>query len=95
MLENVYAIPSSPGYKRDYKQERANYHAKPEQKAKNAARKRARRKLEAAGKVRPFDGKDVDHKDGNPKNNSKGNLRVKSKSSNRSFARTKTAGKKK
>ena len=29
-------------------------------------------------------GKDVDHKDGNPRNNSRSNLRIRSKSSNRS-----------
>lgn len=45
------------------------------------------------GSVRKGDGKDVDHKDGNPTNNSRSNLRVKSKSSNRSFARTKNARK--
>ena len=36
------------------------------------------------GKVKKGDGKDVDHEDGNPQNNSKGNLRVRSKSANRS-----------
>jgi hypothetical protein len=36
----------------------------------------------------------VDHKNGNPRDNRKSNLSVKSKSSNRSYARTKTAGKK-
>jgi len=47
-----------------------------------------------AGKVRKGDGKDVDHKNGNPKDNSKKNLRVASKSSNRSFPRNAKAGKK-
>ena len=37
---------------------------------------------------------DVDHKDGNPMNNSRKNLKVKPKSSNRSFPRTKRARKK-
>ena len=37
-----------------------------------------------AGAVKKGDGKDVDHRDGNPKNNSRGNLRVRSKSANRS-----------
>jgi hypothetical protein len=31
-----------------------------------------------------INGKDIDHKDGNPRNNSKGNLRIMSKSANRS-----------
>ena len=36
-----------------------------------------------AGRVKKGDGKDVDHKDGNPRNNSAKNLRVTSKSKNR------------
>ena len=78
---------------RDYKKEYNNYQGTPAQRNRNDARKAARRKMEAAGKVRKGDGKDVDHKDGNPKNNNSKNLRVTSKSSNRSFKRTKTAGK--
>ena len=51
--------------------------------ADNASRKRARRMLEASGSAKRFDGRDVDHKDGNPKNNSRKNLRMRSPSSNR------------
>lgn len=69
---------------RDYKKEYRDYHSKPEQKKRRAGRNAARRKMVAAGKVRKGDGKDVDHKDRNPRNNSKGNLRVQSKSKNRS-----------
>lgn len=87
-------MPSSPGYKRDYKQEYKNYHASPEQKKKRASRNAARSEMEKKGKVRKGDGKDVDHKNSNPKDNSKGNLRVQSKSANRSFPRNKSAGKK-
>lgn len=61
----------------------AKYNSKPEQKKRRAARGRARYKMEKAGKVRKGDGKDVDHRDGNPNNNSKSNLRVRSKSANR------------
>ena len=50
----------------------------------NASRKSARRMLEKSGSAKPGDGKDVDHKDGNPKNNAKKNLRMRSKSANRS-----------
>lgn len=82
-----------PAKKRDYKKE-AKYHATPEQKKRRAARNAARRKMEKQGRVRKGDGKDVDHKNGNPKDNRKSNLSVKSKSKNRSYARTKTAGKK-
>lgn len=86
-------MPSSPGYKRNYKQE-AKYHASPEQKKKRASRNAARAKLMKSGKVKKGDGKDVDHRNGNPKDNKKSNLAVKSKSANRSFPRNKKAGKK-
>lgn len=80
--------------KRNYRSEYDNYHAKPEQKKKRASRNTARARLEKEGKVSKGDGKDVDHKNGNAKDNSKSNLRVKSKSANRSFPRNKKAGKK-
>lgn len=79
---------------RDYKKEYNNYQGTPEQRARNDARKTARRKLEKSGKVSKGDGKDVDHKNGNPKDNSKKNLSIKSPSKNRSFPRNKKAGKK-
>jgi len=85
-------MPSSPNYKRNYKQE-----AKTETKArkkKRSSRNKARQTLIKAGKAKVGDGKDVDHKDGNANNNKKSNLRVTSKKKNRSYARTKTAGKK-
>jgi hypothetical protein len=79
---------------RDYKNEYKEYHSKPEQREKNNARKRARYALEKGGVVSKGDGKDIDHKDGNPKNNKRSNLKVTSKAANRSFPRTKTARKK-
>lgn len=78
---------------RDYKKER-KYDSQPHVKAKRAARGRARYSLMKKGKVKVGDGKDVDHKDGNPHNNSPSNLRVQSASKNRSFARDKNARKK-
>lgn len=87
-------MPSSKNYKRDYRAEYDRYHASPEQKKKRASRNAARAAMEKAGKVRKGDGKDVDHKNSNPRDNSKGNLRVQSKSANRSFPRNKNAGKK-
>jgi len=84
-------MPSPEGYKRDYKQEyktakrRGEVASGPD--GDNAKRKAARRKLEKEGKVRKGDGKDVDHKNRNPKDNSRSNLRVQSKSENRSFSR--------
>lgn len=88
-------MPSSPGYKRDYKQEYANYDGKPSVKKKRAKRNAARREMIRKGKARVGDGKDVDHKNGNVKDNSPSNLRVISASKNRSYPRTKSAGKKK
>jgi hypothetical protein len=69
---------------RDYKKEYREYHSKPEQKKRRAGRNRARRIMSMLKRVRKGDGKDVHHKDGNPKNNSKKNLRVESKKTNRS-----------
>ena len=80
-------MPSSANYVRHYRQEYDRYHGKPSQKKRRAARNRANR---LAGK----DGMDVHHKDGNPLNNSRKNLKVKPKSANRSFPRNKRAGKK-
>lgn len=80
---------------RNYRKEYDNYQGKPEQKKKRAKRNAARAKMEKSGKVRKGDGKDVDHKNGNPNDNSSKNLRVQSKSKNRSFARDKNARKKK
>lgn len=79
---------------RNYKKEYANYQGKPEQKKRRAKRNAARRKMIKSGKAKKGDGKDVDHKSGNPNNNSKSNLRVVSKRTNRSYSRTKKAGKK-
>jgi hypothetical protein len=69
--------------KRDYAKEYREYHGKPEQKKRRAGRNKARSLMEKAGKVRKGDGKDVDHKDMNPRNNAKSNLRVQPKSVNR------------
>ncbi len=81
--------------KRNYRKEYDNYHGKPAQRKKRSNRVLARRKMAKVGKVSKGDGKDVDHKNGNANDNSKKNLRVQSKSTNRSFARNKKAGKKK
>ena len=81
--------------KRNYRKEYDNYQGKPEQKKNRATRNAARSKMEKSGKVKKGDGKDVDHKNGVKKGNGKKNLRVQSKSQNRSFPRNKNAGKKK
>lgn len=86
-------MPSSPNYKRDYAQEYASNQSSKKEIARRSSRNKARRKLIAAGRVRLGDNLDVDHKDTNPKNNKSSNLRVQSKSSNRSFKRNSRGGK--
>lgn len=77
---------------RNYRKEYDNYHSTEEQKKRRASRNAARRKMKGSGvKVK---GKDVAHKNGNPKDNRRKNLTTQSKSKNRSFARTSTARKK-
>ena len=86
-------MPNSKNYKRNYRKEYDNYHGKPAQIKRRNARNAARRKMEKAGKVRKGDGKDYAHKNGNPRDNKRSNLTVQSKTRNRSYARTRTAGK--
>ena len=78
---------------RNYKKEYENYQGKPEQIRNRAERNAARREMEKSGRVHKGDGKDVDHKRPIAKggSNDRSNLRVTSKSDNRSFARTKSA----
>ena len=68
---------------RDYKKEYKRDHATAKAKKDRAARNTARNRSNAAGKTKKGDGKDVDHKDGNPRNNSKSNTRVQSRKTNR------------
>jgi hypothetical protein len=74
---------------RNYKEEYKNYQGSEEQKKKRAQRNKARRMLESEGVVHKGDGKDVDHKKPMSKGGTttRSNLRVKTASSNRSFAR--------
>jgi len=65
---------------RNYRKEYSEYHSKPEQVKRRAGRNSARRKVLKGRKST----KDVHHVDGNPKNNSRKNLRLISKSMNRS-----------
>lgn len=78
---------------RNYAKEYKNFQKKEEEKKRRASRNAARRLLMKKGLVKKGDGKDVAHKNGNPKDNRPKNLAVVRKSKNRSYARTKTAGK--
>jgi hypothetical protein len=71
---------------RNYRSEYDNYQGKPEQIKKRAERVKARRIMEKAGAAKKGDGKDVDHitpmRSGGT--SAKSNLRMRSKSANRS-----------
>lgn len=89
-------MPSSPNYKRDYKQEAKTAKARGEvgtgSNSGSAKRHRARRLMLKKGLVKP--GQDVNHKKPIAKGggNHVGNLEAQSPSKNRSFKRTKNAG---
>ena len=87
-------MPSSENYVRDYSMRgEGKYDKSSKRMEDNRKRKKARYKLEQAGIAKRGDGKDVDHKNGNPRDNSKGNLRVIGRAANRSIKRNKNAGK--
>lgn len=73
--------------KRDYAKEYRVYHSKPEQIKRRASRNAARRLMIQKGKARKGDGKDVDHKNRNPLDNSRANLRIVSQKTNRGWRR--------
>ena len=68
---------------RDYKKEYQEYHSKPEQIKRRAARVKARRYKEKNGDAKKGDGKDVDHANGNPLDNRPENLKMRDRSENR------------
>ena len=76
-------------YKRDYKQEYANYDGTEAVKKKRAQRNKARRMLEREGVVSKGDGKDVDHKKPLSKGGTttRSNLKAVPASTNRSYKR--------
>ena len=81
-------MPSSPGYKRDYKQEFKTQEARGEHPSR-MERQRARRKMDAAGVDRS--GKDIAHHKALSKGGlNKDGMTLQSPSKNRAFPRTKT-----
>ena len=79
-------MPSSSNYVRNYKKEYSNDSSK--RKKNRALNNKARRIMKRKGLVKVGDNKDVAHVDNNPRNNSRSNLSVKAKGTNRSYSRT-------
>ena len=79
---------------RNYRNEYDKYQGTAQQKKNRAGRNAARRTLTKAGVVKKGDGKDINHRNGNPRDNSRKNLQVTTKRANRSFPRNSRAGKK-
>lgn len=59
------------------------YNSKPSSKKDRASRNNARRTAEREGRVSKGDGKDIDHRNMNPRDNRKSNQKVVSRSTNR------------
>ncbi len=74
-----YNKSTGRNYDRDYDKFQSSTRAKKDRAARNAAR----RKLEKSGRVKKGDGKDVAHKNSNPRDNSSKNLSVSSIKANR------------
>lgn len=68
---------------RNYRHEYDKFQSSAKSKADRASRNKANRSAQAAGIIRKGDGNDVDHKNGNPRDNRKSNTRVVSRSINR------------
>jgi hypothetical protein len=73
-------MPTKRNYKREYKK----FHSSTAAKKDRASRNKVRRAATRTGRVHKGDGKDIDHKNGNPRDNRSNNLRILSRSRNRS-----------
>lgn len=70
---------TAAGVKHEYEKFQSSAKAKAERASRNSARRSALK----SGRVHKGDGKDIDHKDSNPRNNASSNLRVVSRKTNR------------
>jgi|TARA_R110002096_G_scaffold126935_3_gene274313 hypothetical protein len=69
--------------KRNYKKEYKDYHSKPKQIKNRTSRGKARSIIKKLRGAKAIAGKDIDHKNGNPRDNRLKNLRVRSIKLNR------------
>jgi len=76
---------SGGGKPRNYKQEYKKFHSSPKAIAERSSRNKARRQLAKKGLVKKGDGKDVHHANRKPTDNRRANLKVISRSKNRSI----------
>lgn len=74
----------SRGTLRDYAEEYRKFSSSTKAKKDRAARNRNRRQALREGRVHLGDGRELDHRDSNPRNNSRSNIRVVSRHVNRS-----------
>ena len=72
-------VRTAEGYRHEYEKWGGTEEAKKDRASRNAARRYAI----GRGWVSRGDSREIDHKDSSPRNNSKGNLRVVSRSTNR------------
>ena len=70
--------------KRDYAKEYARDHSSPAKIAQRSSRNKARRKVKKRAGAAALVGKDIHHRDHNPRNNSLSNLSIASVRANRS-----------
>lgn len=70
---------TAAGVKHEYEKFQSSAKAKAERASRNSARRSALK----SGRVSKGDGKDIDHKDSNPRHNTSSNLRVVSQATNR------------
>jgi len=69
---------------RNYKKEYKDYHSKPKQIKNRSSRNKARKIMKKLKGAKAIKGKDIDHKNGNPRDNRVKNLRIRSIKVNRS-----------
>lgn len=80
---------------RDYSSDYKKFQSSTKAKKDRASRNKARREALKSGRVKKGDGREIDHKNMTPRDNSKKNLRVLTKSKNRGHGKTAPGKKKK